>query len=351
MAVGAGSLESELSYLAIGRETSLNGGATATSALDFLSASMKVIKERKTLEQIERSRTHSKGISLSKSIEGEVEFYFYSDLTACIYLLEQCFGTDVTSATGTSETAGGAAFAHTFQVGNMDDQSYTSLAINHRKGESSSGKVFEYTGVRVNEITFSAEIDDALKATAGLIMMDETQTSNDVESALTVSAHEPLNFVNGRISVETSFAALTSTSFWHVQAAEWGVANNLKADTASRRIGSDVLGVLPPGMANFPLTLTIRYDTTTAYDAMKAATQLAVELEFQTASTLPGSSLKGGVLFQFPKCFVMDSGDPEVEGPGGQLSSEVTFQVLRDDSSGTGYACQAVVTNLDSAYT
>lgn len=349
MAVGAGSLESELSYLAFGRETSLNTYNTCTASLDFLTASIKVVKERKTLEQIERSRTHSKGISLSKSVEGEVEFYFYPELASCVYILEQAFGTDITSATGTGETVGGGAFDHTFQVGNMDDQSYTSLCINHRKGETSDGKVFEYSGVRVNEVSFTAEIDDALRCNASMMIMDETQTSNDVESALTISAHEPLNFTNGRISVETSFASLTSTSFWHVQSVSWGVSNNLKSDTSSRRIGSDILGVLPPGMQSYPLSMTIRYDTTTAYDAMKAATQLAVELEFQGA-TLSGSALRKGLKFQFPKVFVMDSGDPEVDGPGGQLTSEVVFQVLRDDSSGTGYACQAIVTNSVSSY-
>lgn len=184
---------------------------------------------------------------------------------------------------------------------------------------------------------------------ASLIAKNATGTSNDVESVLTVASYETLEFVNGRISLETTFAGITSTSFWHVQSAEFSIANNLKADSESRRIGSDQLAVLPPGVANLSLSMTVRYDTTTAFDAMVAGTQYAAQLHFE-GSTLGTSVIKRSLRLNFPKIFFDDAGEPEIDGPDGIYTKDITFQVLRDDSSAAGYACQAEVTNVISSF-
>ena len=102
-------------------------------------------------------------------------------------------------------------------------------------------------------------------------------------------------------------------------------------------------------MSQFTLNCKIRFDTSTAYDAMMNATQLACELEFQ-GPTLPSSAIRQGVKFQFPKVYISESGDPEIGGPDEMLSSQVTFHVLRDDSSSTGYAVRALLTNQKTSY-
>lgn len=351
MAVGQGALMSGFSYLAVGRETALGTYNTCTAALDFISSSIKTTKERKIIEQIERSRTYSKGMSLSKKIEGEVEFYYQPQMDSCNFLLQNAFGGTITSATATGETTGaGAASAmqHTFALGNMD-QSYPSLCLNIRKGDSAAAKTFQYSGVRVNEIMYTAEIDEAIKCSVGFVCMDSTQVSNDVSSALGVTASSVLSFVDGRVSVESTFASLTSSSIWHVVSAEFGWSNNLKADNDSRRIGTDTLVVLPPGMMTFNLKLKIRFDTTTAYAAMMNATQLACQLQFQ-GPTMSGSAIRQSLRLDFPKVFLNDAGDPEIGGPDEILMSEVDFQVLRDDSSAGGYALQGYVINQRSSY-
>ena len=350
MAVGQGALFAGQSYLSVGRETTLGTGVTASAGLNFISASMKTVQEGKILEQIERSRTMSQRILMGKKVEGDVEYYFRPDDNASTFILQNAMGGTITSATATSETAGGLAFTHTFNLGAMDQGGYTSLTLGMRKGPSSGGKVFQYNGCRVNEITFAAEIDDALKTTASIIGIDSTVGSTDLESTLTISAADVLNFSSGRLSVETSFASLTTTSFWHVQSFELKVMNNLKADNEARRIGSDVLAVLPVGVQAFELKLGIRFDTTTAFDAMRAATKLSFEGEF-TGPTLTGSSIKSGIKFQLPEIYVNNAGDPEIGGPDEILQSEVTFHVLRDDSSVSGYALRALVTNLKANYT
>lgn len=348
MAVGQGVLVGDLSYIAIGRETTYGTYVTGTAGINYLSASMKVTKETKILEEIQTSRTNSNFIQLGKVVEGEMEFYYSAKNLAANYLLMNAFGGGpVTSATATGETAGGLAFSHVIDIANFS-ATYSSLSMNMRKGEATSGKIFEYSGIRVNELTLKAELDEALMMNVSLIAKDATLSSNDVSASINTLSQTPMSFVNGRFSVETSVAAITSTSFWHVQSMEFKISNNLNSDSSSRRIGSDTLQVLPAGLANFELKATIRFDTTTAYDAMMAGTRLAGEFMFQS-DTLTGSAVRESIKMQLPYLIVSDAGDPEIGGPNEPLTSEVVFAVLRDPTT-SGYAVKATVTNLTSSY-
>lgn len=347
MAVGDSYLVGMLSYVAIGRETTYGTYNTCTAGLNFLSWGAKSSKETKILEEVQTSRTLAQSISLGKTIEHEGEFYFSPMSPAANYLLQNAFGGGpVSSATGTGETTGGLGFEHTLNIANFS-QTYSSLCMNVRKGDSGTGKIFEYNGLRVNEFSLMAEIDEALKASVVLIGKDSTVTTNDVSSSLSTLNQKALSFVNGRFSVESSVAGLTTTSFWHVQSMEFKLSNNLNSD-AGRRIGSDVIDVLPPGLSTFELKCTMRFDTTTAFDAMMAATRLVAQFEFQ-GDTMTGSALREGIKMTFPNLRVMDAGDPEIGGPNEALTAEVSFAVLRDPTVG-GYACRAVVTNLTSSY-
>lgn len=349
MANGDGAILTGLSYLSVGRETAFKTYNTCTAGLDVISTSFKTMQENKILEEITTKRTYGKRISLMKKIEASIEAYAYAESTALAYILENAFGADISSATGTGETVGGTAFTHTFNIGNFDE-SYTSLCFNHRKGDGTNGFVYEYNGSRVNELSFTAEIDEALKFSSSLVCVDSTQTSNDVSSVLSTLEHEPLSFVNGRVSIVAgTLGAVTSNVFWHVQSFELGMGNSLKADAESGRIGSNVLDVLPPGIANINFTVTMRFNTLTAYNAMLNETKMAAELEFQ-GSTISGSNLRKGLKFSLPELYVSDAGDPEIGGPDGVLTSQVTFHVLRDESSSGGYAIKGELTNNVSSY-
>lgn len=352
MATGQYAQLGGLSYLAVGRETTLGTYNTCTAALDVISCSIKTTQDNKIIEQIERARTYSKRISLMKKIQGDIEFYVAPNVDATGFILQNAFGGTVTSATATGETAGAGANSavdHTFALGNFD-QSWPSLCINMRKGDSTNGKVFNYSGMRVNSVNFSAQMEEALKCNLNLIGLDSTTLSNDVSAALTVTSAPLLSFVDGRVSVETAFASLTSSSFWHVQSAEFGITNNLKADSASGRLGSQILTVLPPGMAQFSLKCKIRFDTLTAYSAMLNATQLSVQLDFQ-GPTLSSSAIRQKLRFNFPRVFVNNADDPSIGGPDQILTSDVDFHVLRDDTTSTGYAVQAVLTSQKQNWT
>lgn len=348
MSVGQGALVGNLSYVAIGRETTYGTYNTCTAGINVLSASLKMMKETKILEEIQTSRTNSNFIQLGRTLEASLEGYFSPRSLACNYLLQNAFGGGaVVSATATGDTAGAATFEHTVSINNFLT-TYSSLCINSRKGDATNGKIFEYSGLRVNELTLNAELDEALMMSVSMVGKDATVTANDVSSSLTTSSQVPLSFVNGRFSVETTVAGLTSTSFWHVQSMEFKISNNLNSDASSRRIGSDTLQVLPAGLANFELKATLRFDTTTAYDAMMAGTRLAAEFFFE-GLTMAASKLKESIKLSLPYVIISDAGDPEIGGPNEVLTSEVTFAVLRDPTS-TGFAVKATVINDTSSY-
>lgn len=337
------------SYLALGREATFKTYNTCTAGLDFLSASLKTTQELKVVEAVTSKRTHADKICLSKVVEGEVEFYIAADSDASQYLLQNAMGGGVvTSATAAGDTTGSGVMEHTYSLNNFD-ATYSSLCINHRKGDATNGKIYEYSGGRVNEITLSGEVDEALMCNASLIFVNSTVTSNNVASALTVTGQTPLCFTGMRLSVEGTFASLTASSFWHVQSFEFGIANNLMADSDSRRIGTNTLDVLPAGVAQFTFTFSMRFDTLTAYNAMLNETQLSAQLAFQ-GPTLTGSSLPQQILINIPRFYISDAGDPEVGGPDEILKSEITGTILRDDSSAAGYAVQMVVRNKTASY-
>lgn len=346
MSVGQGSLVGNLSYIGVGREVTYGTYVTGTAGLNFLSCSLKTTKETKIIEEVQTSRTNSNYIQLGRTIEGDIEFLWSAKNLASNYILHNAFGGGpVTSATATGDTAGAVSFTHQIDIANFD-QTYTSLSINMRKGDSASSKIFEYSGLRVNEFTINAKVDEAIIATVSLIGKNSSTTSNDVSASLNTLNQVPLSFINGRISIETSSAAITTSSYWYVSDTELKIANNLNTDT--RRIGSDTIEALPPGIANFDFKTTIRFDTLTAYNAMLAGTRFYGELEF-LGDTMTGSKLREGLKFNMPYLIIKDAGDPEVGGPNEVLTSEVTFTVLRDPTT-SGYALRATVTNNTSSY-
>ena len=349
--VGASGYLSGLSYVAVGRETTFATYNTCTAGLQCTSANVSAIQEFKVLDQIDRYRDNSRGVRLMKKVKGDLEFHFAPQLDACTFILQNAFGGTITSATATGETVGAGAssgMTHTFNLGNMD-QSYPSICVNIRKGDTTTGRVFMYNGVRVNDIQFSAEIDSPLKCSVNLGIIDATQQTNDVSAAIGVTSTALLNFTDGRISVETTFASLTSTSFWHVISCQFGWTNNLKQDNDAGRIGSAILTQLPVGMREHTLKCKIRFDTTTAFDAMMANTKLSAQLQFQ-GPTLTSSAIRQGVRFDYPVVYIKDAGDPQIGGPDEVLTSDVEFAVLRDDTSSTGYAVQGIVTNSKSSF-
>ena len=92
------------------------------------------------------------------------------------------------------------------------------------------------------------------------------------------------------------------------------------------------------------MTVSLRFDTLTAYNAMLNGTQYALELEF-LGDTMSGGVIPEGLKLQFPKVYINEPGDPEIGGPDEILVSEVSLHILEDRSSSSGYAVKALLTN------
>lgn len=351
MAVGQNANVGFSSYLLVGREATFKTYNTCTASLDFLSASFQTKKDSKIIEAVRKSRTFVDRIGLSKSIEASIDWVMAADNDASQYLLQNAMGGGVIStATATGDTAGAGVFEHVYSI-NDYSATYSSLCFNHRKGDGTNGKTFEYSGGRVNEFSLKAEIDEALQASAKLFVCDSTSGGQDLSALVTNNnTQSPLVFTDMRFSVEGTFASLTTGAFWHVQSLEVGLNNSLKADTDSRRLGSDLLQVLPPGPMQFTLNCSIRFDTLTAYTAMLSETQLSAQCEFLGPNTISGSKLKQMIRFDFPRVYIQEAGDPEIGGPDEIIKSDVTFMVLQDDSSTTGYALKVTARNSTSTY-
>ncbi len=350
MAVGDSALLSYGSYIGVGREITYGTYVTGTAGLNFLSCSLKTTQEFKILEEVQNQRVNSNGIRLGKVIEGDIEFYFSPRNVASNYLIQNAFGGGpVTTVTATGETIGGAAMMHQIDLSDFRT-TYSSLSINMRKGDSVGSKVFEYRGLRINEFSLKAELDEPLICSVSLVGKDSSLSTNSIAAQLDTltSVQAPLSFVSGRFSVENSTASLTSSTGWPVQSFEFKLNNNLKTDKDSRCIGSDTLQILPAGMATFDLNATIRFDTSTAFAAMIANTRLVAEFEF-LGDTMSGSAIRESIKVTFPNVKINDSGDPEIGGPDEILSSQISFTVLRDPTA-SGYAVRALVKNSTQTY-
>lgn len=354
MAVGQYSNVGFSGYLAIGREVTFATYSTCTAAMDFKSAKFNTLKDSKVIEAVRNSRTLVDRIQLGKVVGAEVEFNMASDNDASQYIMQNAMGGGATgagivSSTSSGDTVGAGVFDHVQSLGNFD-VTYTSLCFSHRKGDATHGKIFEYSGGRVDEFSLKAEIDEPLVASASLILVDCTVTSNSAPAALlTATGMTPLSFVNMRFSIEDSFASLTAGAFWHVQSIEFSIKNNLKSDSDSRRIGSDLLQVLPPGLAMCELSVSMRWDTLTAYNAMLNGGQMSAQMVFEGA-TITGSTKKQLIQIDLPRVYIKDAGDPEIGGPDEILKADIKFDVLQDDSSASGYMIKTTVRNKTSSY-
>ncbi len=351
LTLGADKIMALESYVGIGAESTWGTYATSTAQLLFESASLTKKRTSKVIEEIvsNSSRTYQSRVNLGIMVDGEISFNYRADCDACNLFLINGLGGAVASAT----ISAAASYLHTIDIGDMDFNTNSSsstikgLSLNMRKGDGNTGKVFEYHGLRVNELMFNAEIDETLKVNAGLIGKDSTQNSNDISANLTCPDENPLIFTDGRISVELTTTSLLTTASWHVQSAEWGITNNLKGDTESRRIGSETLDVLPPSVANLTLNVNMRFDTVTAYNAFMDGTKYSAEIEF-TGATLAGSTLQRYVNFRMPKLYIREGAEPEIGGPDEILTTNIVFDVLCDSCS--GYSMQAKVQNGTENY-
>lgn len=322
MAIGDGAQVGARSYAAIGKETTFGTYASATTAIEAISSSIKTEIESQKLETMNTNRGMTKRVQLMKNVTGSIETYLQNQ-ESVLFLLAAAGPNTVTST-----ALSGSAVLHSFASSNLD--TFGSLSMNIRKGDTAT---WRYTGGRVNVLTIAGTVGEPVRMTAEMIFKDSTQQSDDISGNLSISSLAPWVYHQGQFIYAATTASLTTTNAEPIQSFELVITNNIVSDANARQLGSLVPGVLPATSRSVELKITQRFDTTTAFDRFIQGTQGSIRLQFDGSSI--ATALAHQLVIDMPKVFVSNAPDPELAGPGEVITNEIEFDVVVDDPNTT----------------
>ncbi len=322
MAIGEGAQIAARSYVAFSKETTFGTYASATTAVEVISSSVKTEIESVKLETLNTNRGMSKRVQTNKNVGGSIEMFLQSQES--VLLMATALGGGINS---TAES--GASVVHTLSAGNFDT-SPASLSFNIRKGDEHT---WRYTGGRINVLTIIGTVGEPIQITAEMVFKDSTQQSDDISAILSISSLVPYVYHQTQFIYAATPGSLTTTNAEPIQSFELVINNNIVSDAAARQLGSNVPGVLPPTSRTIEFKITQRFDTTTAYDRFIQATQGAIRIQMDGPSL--STNLSHQIIIDMPKVFVSNAPDPELGGTGDIIQSEIGFDVLVDNPNTT----------------
>jgi|TARA_R100000501_G_C2629924_1_gene124922 hypothetical protein len=345
MAIGDSAEQGYRSALTIATETVYGTPATSavsTHAIEFKSNSITQKFDEQKSEGFNSTRSYGRRFQLNQNVDGTIDMDFHP--VDGIPLFLHALGAAVTT-TGNS-TTNSTAFTHSLTVGEtLNVGSGTSLTIDARKGSTISRR---YVGCRVNQMTISSEIGSPVSISYDLIGKAGTTTTAIADSAIGFSTARPFLYTDGQLQYAGTEASLTSSAAETIVGFELTVNNNLVNDNNSRAIGSNALSVLPPGMRDVSLILTMRVDTTTVYDRFTANSSGSVKLVLEGASITAAENFKLDIVL--PKVFY-NAGDHEVTGADTlMVEPEITAIRSGEDPTTTNADIKATLLNDVSGY-
>lgn len=342
MSVGDSSQQGVNSYLAFIRETTWgtnpNTAGTGATAMEFLACSFKTSFDHEKLDTL-GFRGMTKRVMKNKVVQGNVESYLNPEETPL--LIAAAMGAGINNA---SISAG---WSHSMTVGNIVNASisgaaFAGLTLVERKGDI----VYNYVGGRINSLKITANVNEVAKVSADFIFKDATIGATDIGSTLTYTAALPFTFVNGVYRYQTTEAtADTTTAEEPITGFELNINNNLVSDDSARKLGSNLLAVLPATRREVMLKVTQRFDTTTTYNRMVQGTQGAVTLVFTGATITTASTEPYYMEIRLPKVFHAAGNDPEVGGSGEIIMADIEFDCLMDSAGSAGREIGMTVKN------
>lgn len=327
-------------YVSMGKETTWGTYASATSAVEAIKCDFKTEIASQKLDAIGNRGFH-KTVRLNKTVAGELDTYFHP--IESVLLLANCLGGPLVSNSVTA-----SVYDHSISTGNYDTTTaILGLSFNERKGETHT---WRYNGGRVNTMKISAKVGEVVKVSWAMVFKDSTLTADDVSAILSISSLVPMTFANGVFRYSSTEAlAATTTAQESIQAFVLTVKNNLVVGEGARELGTNILSVLPATRREVDLSITQRFDTSTAYNRFIQATQGSVELFFRSGDSL-GNNCFPEMTIRLPKVF-QNSNDPVLDGTGNVLSSEFTYDVVVDNpSTSTGKDIGITVRNQITSY-
>ena len=314
----------------------------ATNFVEFKSCSLTQKFEKTKATGINTTRSYTRMFKLNQTVDGTVELDLHPEDGISFFI--HALGGALTVSVGSA-----GVFTHTIAVGNdllpQGAATQTSLTIDNRKGPTRS---MRYVGCRVNSMTIKGEIGQPITASYDIVGKSATIGASAADTVVGFSTVRPFLFTDGAFRYAGTAASITSTATESIIGFELNLNNNLISDDTTRAIGSDSIAVLPAGMRDVSLKLTMRNDTTAVYDRFLAHTQGAVEINLDGPSV--SSDINHSLTLTMGKVFY-GNGDIEVSGAD-VLVVEPEIMALRssEDPTTTATDFTAVLVNGVSAY-
>jgi hypothetical protein len=319
------------SAIAVAKETAYGTFVTASSFIEFLTESIKVAREEIKLESINNSRDYSKRMIGNESVEGSIEAHLNVASDGIVNIIKQAIGGTVSSAV----VVGGVEYLHTLYPGDMENNKATTTATDMkglsfivRRGTTAGAlSVFNYSGMRVNNLTIKGEVGQPIMITADMIGKGMSLSSTCPTVAL--SDVLPVNFTG--ITIKTG-DSLSSVSTEYFKSFEFTLANNIDAQ---RFLGSRQVGLLPPIKRDVTLKLAQNFDTMTSFNRFFSNTVTSISIIGDSQQTIGAGSTTYSFQIDLPNCY-FNSNQPEVKGSG-VLEYSLDVRAMRNASIGSTF--------------
>lgn len=283
----------------------------------FLPINSELIEQK--IEQLESEGVRAGRLVLAstkqgqRTISGDIDLELWNTDIATLW--HHAFG-------AVSVTTNSGQWDYTFTPGDLTGKSLT-IQVG-RPDQSGTVHPFTWAGCKVSEWTLSSDVGEIATLSLGIIGMSETN-GTALASASYDSGLEPFTFVEGAISIDGSTNG-------HVQSFEITGDNAIEERF---RLGSDLSKEpLENGMREYTGTMTVDFDSLTAYNKYLAGDQVALVLTFDN----------GTEQLQLTLNVRYDGASPELGGVE-LLDQDVPFKAWH--STNDSAAITAVLTNAE----
>ena len=310
--------------------------------LEFRSESFRKTIDEESLESLGAGRSFIKRVTKNINVEGSLSYDFHPQ--DALYLLKHVLMGTVTSA----QVGVTGSYKHTFTTGDMSTIAQKGLTFEVQP-DAQTTTAFIHYGNRVNSFKLSGSVGEPIKAELSFIGRDST-TGTFATTTVVFTTLRPYMFQDLTFFYDGTTASITTGSAESIIGFELTVENNLHNDANARSLGSRLLTALPPGRRMVKLSITQRFDTTTAWSRFINNTQGAVRLTLDTGQTI------GSVAAATTYSMLIDLGNvyynsaiPEI-ADAGILTHKVDIDSISDTMTSAGKDIVVTVYSSTTAY-
>jgi len=253
-------------YVGLGMESSLGTFAAPTSFIEFNSESFQKSKEERVIESIHGTAQYTKRVTLNESVSGSLEFPLVP--SSALKFLK--FVGSISAAT--TLTVGVYQYSVKARLSNLADSASFQVC---RDTADTSASV-NYTGCKLNNITFAVNAGDLLNVSADFIGADGVY-ANTISTASYLS-YNPYTFVNAVVSIGNSISVATTTA---VKSWQLSIANNLIED---RDLGNARAALITESMQDITYEISARFVDNSLFDRFLNNTPTYIKAVFSGPS-------------------------------------------------------------------